>query len=170
MEVIILAVVATLIGFIVIALNRRPPAYLPMRGEEHPELGEAGDLLNALTFDQFQNLCVALVRHMELEPDTIEKVEIDEVEIRARDAKPVVGGMYILIGVHRREGALVEPPSISNLYSVVRDEHAAGGILVTNGQFAAAAAQMLEAERLQLINGKRLIDMVGLDTVKEAVH
>ena len=170
MEVIILAVIAVGIGFFVIFLNRRPPSYLPMRGEEHPEPGEEADLLNALTFEQFQDLCIALIRHMELEPEAIEQVETDELEIRARDGKPVVGGMYILIGVHRRDGALVTPPSIANLYSVVRDEHAAGGILVTNGQFAAAAAQMLEAERLQLINGKRLIDMVGIDTVKAAVH
>lgn len=170
MEVIVLAGLAVIIGFIVIALNRRPPSYLPMRGEDHPDLGEAAELLAGLSFQQFQSLCMALVSHMNLQPDTLEQVETDEIEIRAKDDKPVVGGTYILIGVYRPDGGMVTPPSISNLYSVVKDEHAAGGILVTNGVFAAAAAQMIEAERLQLINGAKLLDMVGEQTLRDAIH
>lgn len=161
MEVIILALVATVIGFFVIALNRRAPTYLPARGGGHPDLGEDADYLGGLSEDQFSELCLRLIKHMDLDVESVDWVENRQLEIRAQDPKPVVGGLYVLLGVMCAPGELVTPPEISNLYSVVKDEDAIKGILVTNGLFAAPAAQMMEADRLELINGAALLEMVG---------
>ena len=48
-----------------------------------------------------------------------------------------------------------------SLKDVVKEEGAIKGVLVTNGVFAAPAAQMLDAEKLELINGPTLLSLLS---------
>jgi hypothetical protein len=48
-----------------------------------------------------------------------------------------------------------------SLKDVVKEEGAIKGFLVTNGLFAAPAAQMLDAQKLELINGPTLLQMLA---------
>lgn len=162
-EVLILALVATLIGFLLIASIRKPPAYLPMRGPGHPDIDAAhAAQLGPITVPEFESMLVRLVTEfIGLEIVGIDRTAANEVEIRARDPKPVVGGLYVVHGVLRRLDDLVGPEQVMALKDVVKEEGAIKGFLVTNGLFAAPAAQMLDAQKLELINGPTLLRMLS---------
>lgn len=163
MEVILLVMIGTFIGFILIAFIRKPPAYMPMRGHGHPE-ADAVDLiqLESLSMADFEAMLRRFVdEHIGLTIDVVDYTSPREIEIRARDPKPMVGGMYIVHGILRPQDDYVGPEQVMALRDVCKEEGAIKGFLVTNGTFAAPAAQMLEAQKLELINGARLLEFVG---------
>ena len=163
MEVIVLFFFAILLGFFTISLIRKPPAYMPMRGAGHPDIDEhqAGQL-GTLTIGEFETMVRALVNdYIGLEIDVVDRVAENEVEIRAKDPKPMIGGLYIIHGVLRRLDDYVGPEVVMQLKDVVKEEGAIKGVLVTNGIFAAPAAQMLDAQKLELINGPTLLKLIG---------
>lgn len=162
MEVIVLFGGAVVIGFILIALIRKPPAYLPMRGAGHPDIdGAAAARLGDLSIGDFEGMLRRLVSdYIGLSIEVVDRTAEAEVEIRARDAKPMVGGLYIVHGVLRRLDDYVGPEQVMALKDIVKEEGAIKGMLVTNGVFAAPAAQMLDAEKLELINGPTLLSLL----------
>jgi hypothetical protein len=155
--------VATFLGFIVIALIRKPPAYMPMRGAGHPDMDEQyAAQLGDLDIAQFEGMMRRLVNeYIGLEIDVVDRTAANEVEIRATDPKPMVGGLYIVYGVLRRLDDYVGPEVVMSLKDVVKEEGALKGVLVTNGIFAAPAAQMLDAQKLELINGPTLLRLLA---------
>jgi hypothetical protein len=162
-EVIVLFAFAVFLGFFTIALIRKPPAYLPMRGAGHPDIDEhLAATLGNLTIAEFEGMVRRLVNdYIGLEIDVVDRVAENEVEIRAKDPKPMVGGLYIVHGVLRRLDDYIGPEVVMQLKDVVKEEGALKGVLVTNGIFAAPAAQMLDAQKLELINGPTLLKMIG---------
>ena len=94
MEVIVLFGGAVLLGFLVIALIRKPPAYLPMRGVGHPDIDEGSAArLGELTIVEFEAMMRRLVSdYIGLAIDVVDRTAENEVEIRARDPKPMIGG------------------------------------------------------------------------------
>lgn len=162
MEVIFLTVIACVIGFFLIATIRKPPAYMPMRGPGHPEIDEAHAQQLDLTVLEFEAMLRRLVTdYIGLEIDVVDHTAKNEVEIRARDPKPIVGGLYIVHGVLRSLDDFVGPEQVMGLKDIVKEEGAIKGFLVTNGVFAAPAAQMLDAQKLELINGPTLLQMLA---------
>ena len=162
-EVIVLTLVACIIGFFLIANIRRPPAYLPMRGPGHPDLDDASAAQLTLTIPEFETMLRRLVTdYIGLQIDAVDRTAANEIEIRAIDPKPVVGGLYIVHGVLRRFDDYVGPEQVMSLKDIVKEEGAIKGFLVTNGLFAAPAAQMLDAQKLELINGPTLLQMLGM--------
>ena len=162
MDVLLVFAIGIVLGFFVIALIRKPPAYLPMRGAGHPEMDEQNAAqLGELTIAEFEGMMRQLVtRYIGLEIDVVDRTGKDEVEIRAVDRKPMIGGLYIVYGVLRRLDDYVGPEVVMSLKDVVKEEGAIKGVLVTNGVFAAPAAQMLDAEKLELINGPTLLQLL----------
>lgn len=163
MEVLILAFVATVLGFVLISQIRKPPAYLPMRGAGHPEMDEAhAAQLGELTMQEFEAMMRRLVNdYIGLKIEVVDHTAPREVEIRATDAKPMVGGLYIVHGVLRDLEDYVGPEQVMSLKDIVKEEGAIKGFLVTNGVFAAPAAQMLDAQKLELINGPTLLRLLA---------
>lgn len=163
MEVILLVFLATVLGFFAISLIRRPPAYLPMRGHGHPEMDDAhAEALGDLSMAEFEDMMRSLVTdYVGLEIDVVDRTAPNEVEIRAVDRKPMVGGLYIAHGILRRLDDYVGPEQVMALRDVCKEEGAIKGFLVTNGIFAAPAAQMLEAQKLELINGPELLRLLA---------
>lgn len=163
MEVILLTAIACFLGFLLIAFIRKPPAYLPMRGPGHPELDEAHAQQLELSITEFESMLRRLVTdYIGLHIDVVDHTSPNEVEIRAVDPKPIVGGLYIVHGVLRRLDDYVGPEQVMGLKDVVKEEGAIKGFLVTNGLFAAPAAQMLDAQKLELINGPALLRMLSV--------
>lgn len=162
MEVLVLVAVATIVGFFLIANIRKPPAYLPMRGAGHPEMDDAhAAQLGTMSLSEFESMLRRLVtEYIGLEIEVVDHTASNEVEIRAIDRKPFVGGLYIVHGVLRRLDDFVGPEQVMGLKDVVKEEGAIKGFLVTNGVFAAPAAQMLDAQKLELINGPTLLRML----------
>ena len=138
MEVIILTAVACVIGFFLIANIRRPPAYLPMRGPGHPDIDAEYAAQLQPTVPEFEAMLRRLVTdYIGLEIDVVDRTAPNEVEIRARDPKPIVGGLYIVHGVLRTLDDFVGPEQVMALKDIVKEEGAIKGFLVTNGVFAA---------------------------------
>ena len=163
MEVLVLTLFASIIGFILISQIRRPPAYLPMRGVGHPELDEAhAQQLGDLTLGEFESMMRKFVsEYVGLRIDVVDRTAAAEIEIRATDPKPMVGGTYIIHGVLRRLDDYVGPEQVMSLKDIVKEEGAIKGILITNGVFAAPAAQMLDAQKLELINGPAFLRILA---------
>ncbi len=163
MEVVAIVVVATILGFLLISAIRKPPAYLPMRGAGHPEIDEAhAQQLGSLSILEFESMLRRLVvDHVGLTIDVVDRTDENEIEIRARDPKPIIGGLYVVHGILRRLDDYVGPEAVMALKDVVKEEGALKGFLVTNGAFAAPAAQMLDAQKLELINGPTLLRLVA---------
>ena len=164
MEVLFLTGIACVIGFFLIALIRKPPAYMPMRGPGHPEIDAAhAAQLGELDVTEFESMLRRLVTdYIGLEIDVVDHTSPNEVEIRAIDRKPIVGGLYVVHGVLRRLDDFVGPEQVMSLKDIVKEEGAIKGFLVTNGMFAAPAAQMLDAQKLELINGPTLLHMLSM--------
>jgi len=161
-EVLVLTFVACVIGFFLIANIRKPPAYMPMRGPGHPEIDPESAAQLSPTLDEFEGMLRRLVTdYIGLQIDVVDRTAANEVEIRARDPKPIVGGLYIVHGVLRSHDDFVGPEQVMSLKDIVKEEGAIKGFLVTNGVFAAPAAQMLDAQKLELINGPTLLAMLG---------
>src|SRR3954464_4096326 len=101
MEVLLPTLFASIIGFILISQIRRPPAYLPMRGVGHPELDEAhAQQLGDLSLPEFEAMMRRFVNdYIGLRIDVVARTADAEIEIRATDDKPMVGGTYIIHGV-----------------------------------------------------------------------
>lgn len=162
MEVVLLVFVATVIGFVLIAFIRKPPAYMPMRGPGHPEIDEAHAAQLQMDLNEFEAMLRRLVTdYIGLTIEVVDRTAAHEVEIRARDPKPIVGGLYIVHGVLRPLDDFVGPEQVMGLKDIVKEEGAIKGFLVTNGVFAAPAAQMLDAQKLELINGPTLLQMLA---------
>jgi hypothetical protein len=161
-EVILLVLVASIIGFVLISQIRKPPAYLPMRGAGHPEIDDDhAAQLGALTLTEFESLMRRFVNdYIGLKIENVDHTAAREIEIRATDPKPMVGGLYIVHGVLRDLDDYVGPEQVMSLKDVVKEEGAIKGFLVTNGVFAAPAAQMLDAQKLELINGPTLLQLI----------
>lgn len=157
-----IVVVATFIGFVLISFIRKPPAYMPMRGPGHPDIDEAHAQQLQMEVGEFESMLRRLVTdYIGLTIDVVDRTAPNEVEIRARDPKPIVGGLYIVHGVLRPLDDYVGPEQVMGLKDIVKEEGAIKGFLVTNGLFAAPAAQMLDAQKLELINGPTLLQMLA---------
>ncbi len=163
MAVILVVVLGTFLGFFAISLIRKPPAYLPMKGYGHPEMDDANaETLGDLSIAEFEGMMRQLVTdYVGLQIEVVDRTAPNEVEIRARDPKPMVGGLYIAHGVLRRLDDYVGPEQVMALKDVCKEEGAIKGFLVTNGIFAAPAAQMLDAQKLELINGPELLRLLA---------
>ncbi|HVO29835.1 MAG TPA: restriction endonuclease, partial [bacterium] len=93
--------------------------------------------------------------------EVVDRTAPAEIEIRATDPKPMVGGLYIIHGVLRDPDDYVGPEQVMSLKDIVKEEGAIKGFLLTNGLFAAPAAQMLDAQKLELINGPTLLGILA---------
>lgn len=169
MEVLILVFFASILGFVLISQIRRPPAYLPMRGVGHPDMDDAhAAQLGDLSLAEFEAMMrTFVIDYIGLHIDVVDRTAAQEIEIRASDSKPMVGGTYIIHGVLRRLDDFVGPEQVMSLKDLVKEEGAIKGFLLTNGVFAAPAAQMLDAQKLELINGPTLLRLLS-DTAKPA--
>ena len=162
MSVVFIAILATLVGFLLIVVNRRPPAYLPATRTGESISDEDRALLATLTLEELGALCRTLVlEKMGLTIEHFEAIGPDEIEIRGRDHKPVAGGIYMVHAFLRSPGDYLSPTEVVSSYSVAREEGAIKGIVVTSGEFSAAASQSLEGEKMELIDGTALLRLCG---------
>ena len=163
MEVVLIVFVGTIVGFFLISMIRRPPAYLAMRGVGHPDIDDDQvERLGNLSLEEFETMLQRFVTdYIGLDIDVVDHTARNEIEIRARDDKPMVGGLYIVHGMLRSLDDFVGPESVMSLKDVVKEEGALKGFLITNGVFAAPAAQMLDAQKLELINGPTLLQLMS---------
>ncbi len=154
-----LILVSVAIGFLMIALlvfaKPSRPAVEP-EGRRRPEGPPA---FSQLTMADFERLCLKLVEEMGLVVSSCIRSGPREVDISAVNPQPITGGDYIVHCAHPEDG-FVSSSRVNALRDQVKGEQATKGIFITTGYFAEETSKMVEGPPLELINAKRLQELI----------
>lgn len=154
MEVILLSVAATLLGFLLIALTRPSPS-----GEEAPPFAPTPLLqtLERIPEEEFEALVTALVRRVGLEVERVWGRQGSILEILAKKEGPIVGGRYLIQAVRPPSpDRVLDSLMVRYLYEVAREEGVQKAVLLTTGVFTDQALALAEEKGLELIDGQQL--------------
>jgi len=110
--------------------------------------------LDSLTGKEFEALVAQLVASLGFTIESLSTGPDGGIDILAVSSADLISGHYII--QCKRQSSKVGIRPIRDLLGVVTDQGANKGILITNSQFTKAAVDFAEGNRLELINGKRL--------------
>src|SRR3972149_5035264 len=82
-----------------------------------------------------------------------------ELEIAAVNPQPITGGDFVVHCTHPEDG-FVAAARVNLLRDQVKGEQAAKGIFITTGFFAEEVSKVVEGPPLELINAKRLRELM----------
>ncbi len=154
----LLVLVAIAIGFLLIALLvfAKPSKPAVEREGRRPD---ASSEFTHLTMPDFNRLCLKLVEEMGLVISSTVRSGPRELEIAAVNPQPITGGDFIIHCTHPEDG-FVASAQVNALRDQVKGEQAAKGIFITTGFFAEETSKVAEGPPLELINAKRLAELI----------
>lgn len=159
MAVVVLAMFAVLVGFILIALMGKEP--VPVLRDESPAAAEAaGRLAFFEDMEEFEKAIEALLNAQGLKVTDVRGVSEEEFEVFAQAGQGFGAGTVVLHCVFG--DAPVPAERVSNLLSAVRGERAMKGIFITSSYFTADVHTIAEGPAMELVNIERLTEL--LDT------
>jgi len=153
-----LVVFALAIGFLLIALLvfAKPTRPAVEREGRRPEPASG---LAHLTMEDFERLCFKLVEEMGLVVSSSVRGGPRGLEIAAVNPQPITGGDFLVHCTHPENG-FVSSAQVNALRDQVKGEQAAKGIFITTGYFAEETSKVVEGPPLELINAKRLAELI----------
>ena len=153
-----LVVFALTIGFLLIALLvfAKPSRPAVEREGRRPESASG---LAHLTMEDFERLCFTLVEEMGLVVSSSVRGGPRGLEIAAVNPQPITGGDFLVHCTHPENG-FVSSAQVNALRDQVKGEQAAKGIFITTGYFAEETSKVVEGPPLELINAKRLAELI----------
>ncbi|MEW6778342.1 MAG: restriction endonuclease [Bdellovibrionota bacterium] len=150
MAVIVLALFAVFVGFILIALmGRSPPAVLLEEGK-----GDGGARPDFASLEDLEEAVRGLAEAQGMTVDEVRKVSDDEFEILASAGGGLGKGMVVFHCVWTEEP--VGGDRVSALLGAVRGERALKGVFITTGYFTADVHNIVEGPPVDLVNGEQL--------------
>ncbi len=154
----LLVVVSVAIGFFLIALLvfAKPSRPAVEREGRWPD---AVSRFAHLSMEDFERLCLRLLEEMGLVISSSVRSGPRELEVAALNPQPITGGDFLIHCTHPTDG-FVEPARVNALRDQVRGEQAAKGIFITTGFFAEETSKVVEGPPLELINAKRLDELI----------
>jgi hypothetical protein len=154
----LLVLLALAIGFLLIALLvfAKPSRPAIEREGRRPE---AASGFAHLTMADFERLCLKLVEEMGLVVSSYVRNGPRELEIAAVNPQPITGGDFVVHCTHPEDG-FVGAARVNILRDQVKGEQAAKGIFITTGFFAEETSKVAEGPPLELINAKRLRELM----------
>ncbi len=154
----LLVLLSIAIGFFLIALLvfAKPSRPAVEREGRRPE---AASSFAHLSMEDFERLCLTLVEEMGLVVSSHVRNGPRELEIAAVNPQPITGGDFIFHCTHPEDG-FVSAARVSVLRDQVKGEQAAKGIFITTGFFAEETSKVAEGPPLELINAKRLRELI----------
>ncbi len=157
-----LVIISILVGIVLILLTSRSTApEIPAEADALEENKAAAvSAMEALTFDEFKALCTKLLEAMGLLFDAPKPINEREFDISAVHPQPLLGGTYIVHCIYSIEGRPVPSTRVIALGDTVKAERASKGLCITNGYFAAEVGKYKEGPPLELINAKRLNELL----------
>lgn len=156
-----MVIVSVMIGFALILLLKRTTASIPREKDYYAEADLATEKFKNLGINQFERVCRRLLTEWGLVIKSCSRLSPQEIEFVAQDPKPIVGGDFIVYGRLVTDGEVIETSQVMALSDVVRSEKASKGVFITTGFFSADTAQMLEGAPLELINARRLRELLS---------
>jgi restriction endonuclease Mrr len=147
LEVLIVAGLAIAVGFALIfllAVADKQSRRKNVRSAE-PEMSRS----------QFEKACVEILERMKLDIHDIQRTDDDNLDIRARNPAPVVGGEFFIRCVYLPEGR-IESAEILEMSNVIVQDRLSKGIFMTNGRFTEDLTAISELAPIEFIDGARL--------------
>jgi restriction endonuclease Mrr len=159
-NLLVLALVAAAIGFVLILLaGRGQPVSPAALGGGGPE--ETADLAWVRTngLEAFERLLMRLFEEMGFEAGTAERTD-SSVAFWANDPRPIRGGRVYVHGVLTAPGARVDGDEVRALADAARGELAGKAVLVTLGGFSEDAREAAKDQPMELVDGGALLELV----------
>ena len=155
MGLLIVAVVATAVGFLLIFLIGRGQPVSPAAPENLARDGQ-GQMawVRGFGVEGFQRLLLTLFTEMGFHPERSERGAAS-VDLFANDPTPIKGGRIYVHGVLGLEGP-VEGDEVRNLIDTARAEYVGKGVLVTLGRFSTDARDTAKGNPVDLLDGDDL--------------
>lgn len=156
MGILIVAAVATAVGFLLILLIGRNQPVSPAAPENlGREDGGPLEWVRAYGVEGFQRLLLTLFTEMGFHAERSERGAAT-VDLFANDPTPIRGGRIWVHGVLPPAGAPVDGDEVRNLVEAARAESVGKGLLVTLGRFTSGARHEAQGHPVELIDGDDL--------------
>lgn len=152
LEVLIVAFGAIGAGFALILLL----ALADKHAKKKPTVEDGG-----LTQREFEKACVEVLERMKLTIGEIVRTADDNLDIRAQNPAPVVGGEFFIRCVYLEPGGVVQAAEILEVSNVIVQDRLSKGLFFTNASFAADIPSLSELAPLEFIDGARLKAMMA---------
>jgi hypothetical protein len=156
MGILIVAVLATVVGFILILLIGKGQPVSPA-APENLLRETATDLswVRQFGIEGFQRLLLTLFSEMGFHPERSERGSTT-VDLYASDPTPIRGGRLYVHGLFGAPGVPVEADEVRNLIETARAEFIGKGVLVTLGRFTSEARDTAKGNPIDLLDGDEL--------------
>lgn len=155
-----LVIVSVVVGFLLILFLRRSTTSITMEKDYYEEASTLTNRFEQWDLSHFEKVCLRLLEGLGLKVQCVSYLNPRELDLIARDIKPVTGGDFIVHCLLASPGEVVEANRVIALSDVVRTEKASKGIFITTGYFSADTTNLLEGAPLELINAKRLKELI----------
>ena len=156
MGILIVAVLATMVGFVLILLIGKGQPVSPA-APENLLRETATDLswVRQFGIEGFQRLLLTLFTEMGFNPERSER-GTTTVDLYASDPTPIRGGRLYVHGLFGAPGVPVEADEVRNLIETARAEFIGKGVLVTLGRFTSDARDTAKGNPIDLLDGDEL--------------
>ena len=156
MGILIVAAVATAVGFLLILLIGKGQPVSPAAPENLARLeqGEVG-WVRGYGVEGLQRLLLTLFTEMGFHPERSER-GTSTVDLFANDPTPIRGGRLYVHGLLGAPGVPTDADEVRNCIETARAEFVGKGILVTLGSFTTDARDAAKGAPVDLIDGESL--------------
>ncbi len=156
MGILIVAVVATALGFLLIFLIGRGQPVSPAAPENLARDGH-GEMswVRGFGVEGFQRLLLTLFTEMGFNPERSER-GATTVDLFANDPTPIRGGRVYVHGLFGRPGVPADADEVRNMIDTARAEFVGKGVLVTLGSFTSDARDAARGNPVDLVDGDEL--------------
>ena len=160
MGILVVAVVATAIGFMLILFIGRnqpisPASPLNLAHEGHGDMA----WVRGYGIEGFQRLLLTLFAEMGFHPERSER-GAGSVDLFVNDPTPIRGGRLYVHGLFGAAGGPVEAEEVRNMIESARAEFVGKGVLVILGTFSTEAREAARGNPVDLIDGDDLGKLV----------
>jgi hypothetical protein len=160
MGILIVAVVATAIGFLLILLIGRGQPISPAAPENLARDGHGGmSWVRGFGVEGFQRLLLTLFTEMGFNPERSERGPTT-VDLFANDPTPIRGGRLYVHGLFGQSGVPTDADEVRNMIETARAEFVGKGVLVTLGTFTSDARDAAKGNPVDLVDGDELSRLV----------
>jgi hypothetical protein len=156
MGILVVAVAATVVGFLLIFLIGRGQPVSPAAPENLARLGQ-GELswVRGFGVEGFQRLLLTLFTEMGFHPERSERGAAT-VDLFANDPTPIRGGRLYVHGLFGAPDIPTDADEVRNMIDTARAEFVGKGVLVTLGTFTSDARDAARGNPIDLVDGDEL--------------
>ncbi len=156
MGILIVAVVATAVGFLLIFLIGRGQPVSPAAPENLARNGQ-GEMswVRGFGVEGLQRLLLTLFTEMGFNAERSER-GATTVDLFANDPTPIRGGRVYVHGLLGQPGVPTDADEVRNMIDTARAEFVGKGVLVTLGSFTSDARDAARGNPLDLVDGEDL--------------